>query len=479
MTSVPAAPAAERAGAARRDGRWEVAAPVAVALAVGSWGLSGPSLWRDESVSVLVARMPFAELRRFLADLDAVHALYYLLLRPFAALPGPLEIIVRLPSVLAFAAAAYGVAALARRLAGTRAALYAGLLYALTPIAARYAQEARSYALVSAVAVLATWLLVKLLDRPSTAACLAYGASVALLGWLHLYALLLIPAHLLTAWLPALRRTLRARAGASGPGPSGAVRSLAAVAAAGAALVPLLVLAAGQKDAQVFWLKPPGWAELAAFPGEVAGAGAVVLFAAAVWGAGRAPAVAVWAALPVVLSFAISQVQPVYHPRYVLFAVPLLALLAGIGLAALPRRAVPVVVLALFAALVLPAQVALRQPASRPDDLRTLAATLAAEERPGDRVLFVPGRFRLFVAVYGGPYERLTDLTRVPGAPGPRTAAELDAALKGVDRVWLISPRIGTKYADDERYRTLQRTLTPGQTRTYGSIHLSLWTRNN
>ncbi|MEV4392285.1 glycosyltransferase family 39 protein [Nonomuraea sp. NPDC049607] len=474
MTGVTVLPRQAEAGAAGRGaGRWWPAGPALVAAVAGFWGLPVPSLWRDESVSALVARMSFDELRRFLADLDAVHALYYLLLRPFAALPWPPEIAVRLPSVLAFVAAAYGVAALGRRLAGTAAGLYAGLLYALTPMAARYAQEARSYALVSAVAVLATWLLVRLLDRPGRAALVAYGASVALLGWLHLYALLLVPAHLLTAWLPVLRRTL-----AANPAPA-VVRSLVAVGAAGVALVPLLALAAGQRDAQVFWLRSPGWAELAAFPGEVAGAGAAVLFAAALWGAVRAPAVAVWAASPVALSFAISQVQPVYHPRYVLFAVPLLALPAGIGLAGVRWRPVAVAALALYAVLVLPAQVAMRQPAARPDDLRTLAAALAAEERPGDRVLFVPQRFRLFVAVYGTPYDRLTDLTRAPGAPGPRTADELDAALKGVDRVWLISPRIGTKYADDERYRTLKRTLVPGQTRTYGSIHLTLWSRNN
>jgi len=35
-----------------------------------------------------------------------------------------------------------------------------------------------------------------------------------------------------------------------------------------------------------------------------------------------------------------------------------------------------------------------------------------ADERPGDRVLFVPQRFRLFVAVYRQPYKQLIDLTR-------------------------------------------------------------------
>jgi mannosyltransferase len=85
----------------------------------------------------------------------------------------------------------------------------------------------------------------------------------------------------------------------------------------------------------------------------------------------------------------------------------------------------------------------------------------------------------VFVSVYGAPYERLTDLTQAPGATEPRTTAELTKALTGVNRVWLISPRIGAKYATDERYQALVRTLKPGPTRTYGSIHLTLYARNN
>ncbi len=436
-----------------------------VAAAVACWGLTTPSLWRDESVSVSAARMPLSQLRLLLGDIDAVHALYYLLLRPFITLSLPVEAAARLPSVLAFAGAALGVTVIGRRLAGPVAGLAGGLIYAVTPIAVRYAQEARSYALVSAVAVLATGLLVRLFDRPARWwLYAAYAASLALLGYLHLYAMLLLPAHAVAAWFAGRRS------------------ALIPMAAAGLALVPLALFASGQREAQVFWLKTPDWSDVASFPVDVAGSvpAAIALFALAAWGARRAWPVTLCAVLPVALSFAISQLQPIYHPRYVLFAVPALALLAGIGAASLPRArwlAVPAVTL--FAVLTYGTQQAIRLPDSRPDDLRTLAATLEADERPGDAVLFVPQRYRLFVAAYGRPYDRLVDLTHAAGEYQPRTADQLRRELGGIERVWLVSPRIAWKYAEDERLVTLRETFRKGQVRMFGSLHLTLYTRKN
>lgn len=440
-----------------------------VAAAVAGWGLVTPSLWRDESVSVSAARMPLSQLRLLLGDIDAVHALYYLLLRPFITLPLPVEAAARLPSVLAFTGAALGVTVIGRRLAGPVAGLAGGLIYAVTPIAVRYAQEARSYALVSAVAVLATWFLVRLFDRPARWwLYVAYAASLTLLGYLHLYAMLLLPAHAVAAWFAGRRS------------------ALIPMAAAGLALVPLALVASGQREAQVFWLKTPDWSDVASFPVDVAGSvpAAIALFALTAWGARRAVLptmpVTLWAVLPVALSFAISQLQPIYHPRYVLFAVPALALLAGVGAASLPRArwlAVPAVTV--FAVLTYGTQQAIRLPDSRPDDLRTLAATLEADERPGDAVLFVPQRYRLFVAAYSRPYDRLVDLTHAAGEYQPRTADQLRRDLSGIERVWLVSPRIAWKYAEDERLVTLRERFRKGQVRMFGSIHLTLYTRKN
>ena len=85
---------------------------------------------------------------------------------------------------------------------------------------------------------------------------LGYGLLVALLGWFHVYALLLLPAHAVTV---VLRRRTEI------------VPWLAAVAGAGLLLVPLAVIAAGQRDEQLFWLKVPDLAALGDFGVEIAG----------------------------------------------------------------------------------------------------------------------------------------------------------------------------------------------------------------
>ncbi|MER5323100.1 glycosyltransferase family 39 protein [Streptosporangium roseum] len=483
------------------------ATPAVLSLVLVLWGIGTPSFWRDESVSVMAATMSFDELWRLLDDIDAVHALYYLMLRPFAAFGG--EFAARLPSALAVAGATFGIAAIGRRLATPQVGLLAGLVYALLPMISRYGQEARSYALVSAVAVAATWVLLG--ERRSRYAW--YGLLVALLGWFHLYALLLLPAH---AAVVVRRR-------------GETVPWLASLAGAGVLLAPLAVIASGQREEQLFWLKVPGLPELGQLGVDIAGGDAawaspllpalflatlIALVLLGIWhgtrsrrrgvltaeghredpvaggrgqdpvrggrpqgpvegdrgqgpvageGPGRPSLVGValpWAVLPVALSLLISQIHPVYSPRYVLFAIPGLALLAGAGLAALRRTPASWAALTALAVLAASAHLTVRAPANRPDDLRTLAALLSAEQRPGDALLYVPERFRLFVAVYGEPYRRL-------GPPGP-----------GSRRVWVVSWRpVGPKWTDYPALKELRREFTKGRTRVFGAVHLTLYTR--
>ncbi|RSS31166.1 hypothetical protein EF902_48220, partial [Streptomyces sp. WAC05858] len=133
--------------------------PMAVMLALGLWGLDRGTMWRDESATYQMARRTVPQIRDALGTVDAVHGLYYLLMHPLLALH-PSEVTMRLPSVLAAVAATALVAALGCRLARPRVGLWAGLLYAATPVVTHYAQEGRSYALVTAGAAWATYLLV-------------------------------------------------------------------------------------------------------------------------------------------------------------------------------------------------------------------------------------------------------------------------------------------------------------------------------
>ncbi|WP_250854298.1 glycosyltransferase family 39 protein [Streptomyces malaysiensis] len=132
---------------------------MAVMLWLGLWGLDRGTMWRDESATYQMARRTLPQIRDALGTVDAVHGLYYVLMHPLLALH-PSEVTLRLPSVLAAVATTALVAALGCRLARPRVGLWAGLLYAATPVVTHYAQEGRSYALVAAGAAWATYLLV-------------------------------------------------------------------------------------------------------------------------------------------------------------------------------------------------------------------------------------------------------------------------------------------------------------------------------
>jgi ABC-2 type transport system permease protein len=174
-----------------------LALPSFVMFIVGLWRISGPSFWRDEAATMSAIRRPLPVLWQMLGKTDVVHGAYYLLMWPLVRVLGTSELGARLPSVVAVAAAAGGVAAIGRRLASERAGLAAGLAFALFPVASRYGQEARSYALVMALAVLASYLLVRAtdMDTGSRSWWLAYSATLAAMGWMNLMSLLIVPAH--------------------------------------------------------------------------------------------------------------------------------------------------------------------------------------------------------------------------------------------------------------------------------------------
>ena len=90
-----------------------------------------------------------------------------------------------------------------------------------------------------------------------------------------------------------------------------------------------------------------------------------------------------------------SQFQPAYTFRYIVFCVPAAALLIGTGLAA-AGRVTTAAGLALIILLALPAQLGERGPAGHADNIRRLDQIVARYERPGDAVLYPqgPGRGR-------------------------------------------------------------------------------------
>ncbi|WP_344020934.1 hypothetical protein [Streptomyces luteireticuli] len=220
-----------------------------------------------------VAHRSTPQLAELLGTVDAVHGLHYVLMHLVGKAAGVSELTMRLPSAVAVAVAAGGLAWLGRLLGGPRLGLYAGLLLAVMPTASRYAQEARSFAFVMAVAVLTTGALVKSLTGKAHWPAV-HAALIALLGWFNVMGLLLVAAHAATV---ALRR----------PGHRTVLRLLTAQAAGIAATVPLLLLGFSQRSA-----------------------------------AGEAPIGLPWLAIPPLLLWLASLGQPLFAYRYLLFCLP-------------------------------------------------------------------------------------------------------------------------------------------------------------
>jgi len=471
----------------RRWPFWELALPPLLTLAVVTWQIQGPSYWRDEGATLSAVTRPAGDLLRMLGHADAVHGVYYLMVWAVVRIFGTAELVTRLPSAVAMAVTAIAVAGIGRRLISRRAGLLAGLVFAALPEVSRYGQEARSYATVSALAAVASYLLVRVLNEagPGTGESpapggadgpgrpperrrwlIGYGAAVAVLGVVNIFGLVIIPAHGLTVLL-ASRRARAAGPGSGGvPGARASGRGLrrgwlAAIAAAVAVASPVLVYAWQQQGAQE-WLKPPSLSMLAKLPNLIGSpflAGALLLViiggvatsraagrTAADWPA-RLPALCLpWLLMPPAILILLSFIHPVYTLRYVLYCLPAVAVLAGAGLAALGWRT-GLVALAVVVGIAVPGQLNARRPAAHGDNIRQADRIIAENRRPGDAVLYTGRDARYMAAAYPFGLKELRNValkrTKTASATlagtylhGPHLRHRL---MPRVQRLWVVS----------------------------------------
>lgn len=433
--------------------------PAATMALLGLWKLGSRGMWSDEAATWSAARRTPGELWRLIGNIDAINGLYYLLMHAALSLRAD-EVMLRLPSVLAMVVASAVVAATGARLAGPRVGLVAGMLFAVVPVVSLYAQEGRSYALVLAVAAVATHLLVRACESGEARWWRWYALAVTLTVLLGAYALLVPAAHAVT--LLAVRASAR----------EWRCWSLSAAVAVVAA-APLAWLSSGPREDASAWLPEPGWEAVIRLIRSFAGpsgwtACLILLLAAAALFAPRRPAFdtprlsVVAVALPLLVVppavlIAISQVQPVYDQRYVLCALPGLFLLAASGLDRLTalvlwRGAMPLVMpmaAALVVALVLGGQLGaqrhVRSAESRQDDLRAVAELVHREAKPGDAVLFLASTRRKVAVAYPEAFTGLLDvaLAKSPASSGTLYGTELPAlqlrdSVGKSERVWLI-----------------------------------------
>jgi mannosyltransferase len=494
-TGPAAGPEEGSKGRGRLTGGLVIGVPAVTSFVVGGYEIGGPSLWRDEAYTKDAITRPVGQIFTMLGHMDAVHGAYYLLMHVVAGAIGTSATALRFPSLCAMVVATACTAAIGRRAAELAQQAHpagpgrlnipaltgflSGMVFATAPAMTFYAQMARSYAIVTMFATIASYLLLRAYPDGRWRWWSAYAVAAALTGLFNLFGLLILAAHGVTLLLTDARgRKGRGRWIGRVP-----VRWLAACAAALVVLGPLLRVAGGQQE-QIAWLTRPDFKTIDRLLHDFAGskelvipfallvlAGLVTACLADNWRPLNPVAIALpWLVVPPFVLIAVSYVKPVYYERYVEFCLPALAILVGTGLTGIVRlaSAAPVrrrrvtwlpaaaaaVIAAVLAALLVGPLGAIRQTAARPDNLRLASAIVAANEQPGDVVFYIPLDAHVLGTGYPAPFERLRDiaLAQSPIASGTLTGTEITspARLKSrftdVRRVWVVTGASNYKF---------------------------------
>jgi mannosyltransferase len=224
---------------------------------------------------------------------------------------------------------------LARRLFDRRVALFSGLFLATSPYFVKWSQQARVYPFLAALAIVATLLLLRALDRGTRGPWALYG--VAYTGLLVTHAvvgLLLVPAH---AVLIAQRRRQAL---------PHALLAGVVIVGLGAPWVAQLALRTSDEMSETAWIPYPSAEYVTgAFLGVSGAAGlGLALAALGLWmlrRAGEQPLavwLGAWAFGPFLLALIVSIARPVFLDRYLVIAAPAFAMLAAVAVMSLVGR---------------------------------------------------------------------------------------------------------------------------------------------
>jgi len=354
--------------------------------------LGSKSLWLDEAVSVLVARLDGKALLAYVTTAEPNIGFYYLALHLWLAL-GDSESVIRGLSVLAAIGTMPISYLLGERLFGRTMAATATVLLALNAFFVAYAQEARSYALVVLLVTAASYVFVRAVQDPLPGRWALYVTLAVVAVYMHLFAAFVLVAHAFSLFfLP--RRDVPIRS------------AVAAYGAIGVLVLPLAWAVLHVGIGRIAWIDRPTLAGVVEAFSDLAGRGgrsllaayfvAGCLFLAAairIWrAAGTGTAswpfafTLMWLFVPIVLSLAISMVQPVFLPSYLIVSLPSLVMVAAVGLRSAPRRWLQVVLLLLI--VLLAARGVVRWYAADKEGWREATALVLADGQAGDGIAF-------------------------------------------------------------------------------------------
>jgi len=338
------------------------------AFAVFFIGVSVPSFWIDEGHTWGYAHQSLgAILSTTIGSTNAVEAAYYVLLHLWMSVAGDSELALRLPSVFAVAIGVWAVTKTAQEAAGRRAAVAAGFVMIALPGVTRYAQEARPYAFMVAAVAISALLLFRALTRSGRRWWLGYGLALVGVGYFHLVSLLVVAGQFVSVLVIDATKWRR---------------FMLTVMLAGAAILPVVVLGAGQHG-QISWIPRETidtlWMGPSEMTGSIAATAILGLLVVVSGGDRRLLALGIPTALaaPLLLWMA-GNFGPIYLGRYLMGATPGIALAVAAALSVL-RFGRALMAAAVIAGLVIPQQIALRSPAAHGQDYRAAAQYVVSD----------------------------------------------------------------------------------------------------
>jgi mannosyltransferase len=421
--------------------------PALIMLVVGQYHASQPSLGWDENATLIASQRTVGQIFELIRHTDGSIAPYYLFMHFWCRLFGTSEIALRAPSIIAMAIGVGLIGELGRRLFTPAVGLLAAVLLAAVPLTSRYAQEARVYGIAFMLVALATLLLYRAVEQPTWRRWCWYGMTFLLIGLAHIIALTVLVGHAFVV----TNRWRRGRV-AGIPGRPGLARWIPVTAVAVVLASPLIVLGLIQRADQLDWIEPVTTDTIRAAPADLFGAPEVAwliigLAILSSW-ANRwlVAELAVAAVAPPAMLIVASLVGgPIWVPRYALFALAPITLLAAAAVARVPVRAV--VVLGVVAVMAWPGQVAVRGPATHHGpSFQQIAGIISADLQPGDGIVYGGSStwsLRVGVDYYLAGEPAPTDLllerpAADVGELSAQECADTAACVGSTRRIWLI-----------------------------------------
>lgn len=483
-------------GSSARVVEWIVAGTITVLTAYLSFRLRGAGLSTDEATSFFIAHLDAGRMWTSFATSEANSSLFYVTLSAWKAF-GESESALRILPALFAVATIPLLFAYVQRGFGLWIAAIASILVGTNPFFIAYAHTLRGYSLSALLAVVSTLLLDRAVSEPRARRWGVYSLVGGLSLYAHFFCAFVILAHILSFGFLGRKLVPWRQLFASYVG-------MAFLAS------PLAYFIFFNDVGQVDWIPRPSPRRMSTVLHDLVGFGDDVvlwIYAALVvlgfvglgyelYRAGRTheswrmALLGMWLILPIVLSYWLSYVKPLFLSRYLLVAVPALAACAAIGLRTLRFRGLWV---AGAAILVFLGSQSLRKGYHElPNGVwRARAERIVNNTQPGDgAVYYSPTVIRPY-GYYGGYYSsEISGTERLPtpiypnlhwlGYSATRFEPDFPRLARMVaarERIWLLTGHFGSppRRRELRRMRSmLERVCEPSQ-KTFSGAAITLF----